>query len=139
MKRALVFLVLGPVLAATTVISFLALMSGKPPSDFEGVFAVVPFLFTLPVAALAAALDAYLARSLAMPLRALLISAAGALFASGFASGLCWMLFDCPSLPFDFLPYIAGVSAACMGACSLLASDHGWRHAPASAIGLRRN
>jgi hypothetical protein len=61
MKRAIAFLLFGPALAAVTVMLVMAQVA-RPTYDLEKMVAVVVFFFSLPVAALAGCLDAYLAR-----------------------------------------------------------------------------
>lgn len=121
MKRALVFFVLGPMLVsaiAATVI--LAQTAGAPAREYAGSLAAVLFFFTLPVASLAASLDAYLERAFAIPLRAPLIAAIGAIV----ASGLAYILVGCLLSP-SSLKFFAIGGAGCMGMCSLLANEYG--------------
>ena len=135
MKRALVFLVIGPVLASTVATLALAQAAGMPAPDFARLVAIVLFFFTLPVAALAGAFDAYLARAFAIPLRAPLIAAFGAII----ASGLAWILFSCLLPQPNFLAWFAIGGAVCMGACSLLANEYGWHGPAVQANSLLRN
>ena len=135
MKRALVFLVAGPVLVAIFAPLALAQVSGPPARDILHLFAVVLFFFTLPVAALAGSFDAYLARAFALPLRAPLIAAIGAII----ASGLAWILFSCLLLSPHYLTIFAIGGAACMGICSLLADECGWQGPAVQANSLLRN
>jgi hypothetical protein len=125
MKRALVFLVLGPVLVSAVATLAIAQAASVLDREFARLLATVLFLFTLPVAAVAGSFDAYLARAFAIPLRAPLIAAAGAVI----ASGLAYLLFSC-LLPTSSLKFFATGGAACMGLCSLLANESGW-HGPA--------
>src|ERR1700740_3379107 len=90
MKRALVFLVLGPVLVAAVATLAIAQTAGVPDREFARLLAPFLCFFTLPVAALAGSFDAYLARAFAIPLRAPLIAAIGAVI----ASGLAYVLFN---------------------------------------------
>jgi hypothetical protein len=135
MKRALVFLVLGPVLVSVTATLAIAQAAGTPDREFARLLAAVLFLFTLPVAAIAGSFDAYLARAFAIPLRAPLIAVIGAII----ASGLAWILFSCLSPPPNFLTYFAIGGATCMGICSLLANEYGWQGQVVQANSLLRN
>jgi hypothetical protein len=125
MKRAIAFLLFGPALAAVTVMLVMAQVA-RPTYDLEKIVAVAVFFFSLPVAALAGCLDAYLARAFAIPLRAPLIAAAGAVISSGLAYILFNWFFPSPS----FLAFFAIGGAACAGLCSLLANEYGG-HQPA--------
>jgi len=135
MKRALVFLVLGPVLVAVVVPLVVALVAGPPAKDGLQILAIVLFFFTLPVAALAGSLDAYLARAFAVQLRAPLIAAIGAIIASGLAYVLFNWLLPSP----HYLTFFAVGGAACMGVCSSLANDNGWHDTAVHANSLLRN
>jgi hypothetical protein len=134
MKRALVFLVLGPVLVSAVATLAIAQAASVLDREFARLLATVLFLFTLPVAAVAGSFDAYLARAFAIPLRAPLIAAAGAVI----ASGLAYLLFSC-LLPTSSLKFFAIGGAACMGLCSLLANEHGWQGPAVQANSLLRN
>ena len=134
MKRALVFLVVGPALVAAVTLLAVAQAGGTPAGEFAKVLATVLFFFTLPVSALAGSVDAYLTRTFAVPLRAPLIAAVGAVT----ASGLALILFSC-LLPPAALKFFAMGGAACMGMCSLLANDYGWQGPVVQANSLLRN
>ena len=135
MKRALVFLVLGPVLVAVVAPLAVAQVAGPPAEDVLRILAVVLFFFTLPVAALAGSLDAYLARAFAIQLRAPLIAAIGAIIASGLAYVLFNWLLPSP----HYLTFFAIGGAACMGVCSSLANEYGWQGPAVHANSLLRN
>ena len=135
MKRALVFLVLGPVLVAVIAPLAVAQVSGPPARGVLQILAIVLFFFTLPVAALAGSFDAYLARAFAIPLRAPLIAAVGAII----ASGLAYILFNCLLPSPYYLTFFAIGGAACMGVCSLLANEYGWQRPAVYANSLLRN
>jgi hypothetical protein len=135
MKRALIFLVLGPLLASFIVaMVVIAQAAGASGREYAGALAVFLFFFTLPVASLAASFDAYLARAFAIPLRAPLIAAIGAII----ASGLAYILVGC-LLSLSSLKFFAIGGAACMGACSLLANDYGCAGPAVRANSLLRN
>jgi len=136
MKRAIAFLVLGPVLVLVSAIATLAVapILGTQDREFAEIVATVLFFFTLPVAALAGAFDAYLARAFAVALRVPLIAAFGAVI----ASGLAWVLFSW-ALPSSALQFFAIGGAACMGLCSLLANDYGCLGPVVRANSLLRN
>jgi hypothetical protein len=135
MKRALVFLVIGPTLVSTVATLAIAQAAGAPAPGVARLVAMALFFFTLPVAALAGSLDAYLARAFAFPLRAPLISAAGSVI----ASGLAWIVLNCFVPPANYLTWFAIGGAACMGACSLLANDYGRQEMAVHANSLLRN
>ena len=126
MRRALIFLVLGPLLASATVaVVVIVQMAGAPVREYAGSLAVVLFFLALPVASLAASFDAYLERAFAIPLRAPLVAAIGAII----ASGLAYIVLGCLLSP-SSLKFFAIGGAACMGTCSLLANDYSC-HGPA--------
>ena len=130
MKRALAFLVFGPVLAAVTALLVMAKTSGAD-HDFAKIFAIAVFFFTLPISAITGCIDGVLS-DVPVPLRAALTATAGALV----ASSLAFVLFSWLFPPAVWL-YFAFGGATCMGACSLLVSELGER-GPA-ANGLLRN
>jgi len=134
-KRALIFLVLGPVLVAFIARLVVALVAGPPAQDVLPLFAIVLFFFTLPVSALVGSLDAYLARAFAIALRAPLIAAAGAIV----AFGLAYILFNWAVPSPSYLTCFAIGGAVCMGLCSLLANEHGWQGPAVQANSLLRN
>jgi hypothetical protein len=133
MRRALAFLVFGPALASVTALLIMT-QASSPPSYLREFLVIVLFFFTLPVAALAGSLDAYLTRAFEVPLRAPLIAAVGAVI----ASGLALILFNC-LLPPAALKFFAMGGAACMGACSLLANEYGSQGPAVRANSLLRN
>jgi hypothetical protein len=116
MKRALAFLVFGPVLAAVVAMVVMT-QAGQPDHGFAQIFAVAVFLFTLPVSAMTGCIDGVLS-DLSVALRAALSAAAGALV----AFSLAFVLFSWFFPPSAWL-YFAFGGATCMGACSLLASE----------------
>src|SRR6202022_3378394 len=97
MKRALVFLVLGPASVAFTFLLMCVIPAGAKSWDFAQFCAAALFSFTLPVSALSASFDGYLARSFPLPLRALLTAIVGATIAGGLACALFRCLFP-PSM-----------------------------------------
>lgn len=135
MRRALIFLVLGPLLASVTVaIVAIVQMSGAPVREYAGSLAVVLFFLTLPVASVAASFDAYLERAFAIPLRAPLIAAIGAIA----ASGLAYLVLGCLVSPSSLKLFAIG-GATCMGTCSLLANDYSCRGPAVRANSLLGN
>jgi ABC-type multidrug transport system permease subunit len=108
MKRALVFLVLGPAGVAFIGCAFL-------PS---GLIAIVLFLFTLAVSVFGASVDA-LARDLPISVKAPLAAIVGAMAASGLAGALLGKI-----VPQAVTPLALG-GALCMCVCSLLSHDYG--------------
>jgi len=121
-------------MASVTALLVMTEASSPPPSYFREFLVIVLFFFTLPVSALAGCLDAYLARAFAIPLRAPLIAAIGAVI----ASGLAYLLFSC-LLPTSSLKFFAIGGATCMGLCSLLANEYGWHGPVVQANSLLRN
>jgi hypothetical protein len=131
MKRAVVFLVLGPASVFLTWSIFVA-GAGGPAGGFVAFVGMLLFLFTLPVAALSASFDGYLARALPLPLRAPLTAIVGATVAGGLLLALNRMMFPHgTTLPLEILTPFAIGGAVCMGACSLLSHDYGKRQRPA--------
>jgi len=131
MKRALAFLVFGPVLAAVTALLVMTKTSGAD-HDFAKIFAAAVFLFTVPVSAITGYIDGVLCDA-PVPLRAALTAAVGAVV----AFSLGFLLFNW-LFPFSVWLYFAFGGATCMGACSLLASELGER-GTAQANSLLRN
>ena len=107
MKRALVFLVLGPAVAAFIGCAFL-------PS---GLVAIVLFLFTLAVSVFGASVDA-LARDLPISVKAPLAAIVGATVAGSLAGALLGLF-----VPLAVTPIAFG-GALCMSVCSLLSHDY---------------
>lgn len=126
MKRALIFLAAGP--AAVVLVASLALAAGGGSAIIVQYIVGTLFLLTLPVVLLAVAVDAYLARSFPISLRAPVTAIAGAIGAGALAFGLLHCFF--PPSELVFLP-LGG--AVCTGACSLLANDDGRQHSAAPA------
>ena len=122
MKRALAFLVFGPLLASGTALLVMAQSSG-PDHGFAKILATAVFFFTLPVSAITACIDGVLDH-ISISLRAVLAATAGALV----ASALAFILFSCMFSPAVWL-YFAFGGATCMGVCSLLTSEFGLRPA----------
>jgi len=122
MKRALAFLVFGPLLASGTALLVTAQTSG-PDHGFAKLLATAVFFFTLPVAAITGCVDGIL-DDISISLRAVLSATAGALV----ASVLAFILFSCLFPPEAWL-YFAFGGATCMGMCSLLTSEFGLRPA----------
>jgi hypothetical protein len=122
MRRALVFLLLGPLAAAIAATMVLMPLPGLDPL-FAVIVAVAFFFLALPVSMLAGVLDALLARRFQEPSRAALTATAGAIV----VSGLICALFRGPLPPSFLAPFAIG-AAACMWLSSLLAADSGVRH-----------
>jgi len=120
MKRALVFLVLGPALAAITTLLAMGSASG-PGHGFAEIVAGAVFFFTLPVSAITLCVDAAL-HDQPIALRAALTATIGALA----AFGLAFLLFSW-FVPAAALVIFAICGAACMGLCSLIAHDLAWQ------------
>ena len=117
MKRALVFLLLGPALAVLT--TWFAV--GMPFESFAASIAVLLFVATLPVSGIVGLLDGWLAQPLPIFLRAPLTALVGATAAIILPAALFGSMPQSLSTPFG----LGG--AFCMGACSLLAHDYSAR------------
>ena len=114
MKRALVFVVLGPALAVLTI--WVAV--GMPFATFAAGFAALFYIAIVPVSGIAGLLDGYLARTIPMLLRALLIALVGA------TAGIVLPAVLLGLAP-QYQPVLFGLGGAlCAGVCSLLAHDY---------------
>lgn len=118
MKRAFTFLLLGPALAATAWMIYVVTSNG--PLSFAAASAMILFIFTVFVAAIAALVDGSLARALPVYLRAPLTAIIGAAIPVGVILG--WA--GCVLPQQIWMPFAIG-GALCMGACSLLSNDFG--------------
>ena len=127
MKRTVVFLLLGPSLAALALLMLAAAIAGPIDGGFIAVCAMASFLLTLPVSAITGLVDGYLARGLPALLRAFLTAAVGMTITIGMVLALFVMIFSSTVPPevmngalcagfFLLLP---------MGLCSLLSNDGG--------------
>lgn len=114
MKRALVFLLLGPALTVLTI--WVAV--GMPVEAMAASIAVLLFLFTSPVMGIVGLLDGYLARSLPILLRAPLSALVGATAAAVLPAAILG------PMPQDLSMYFGLGGALCIGVCSLLAHDY---------------
>ena len=126
MKRALVFLLLGPALGVLA--TWVAV--GVPFEAFAASIAVLFFLFTSPVSGIVGLLDGYLARSLPILLRAPLTALVGATAAVVLPVAVLGPMPQDMSMPFG----LGGAFYA--GACSLLAHDYNsWQTRPGDVSG----
>jgi hypothetical protein len=132
MKRAVVFLVFGPALAAVSALLVMAQTAGAD-HDFAKIFATAVFLFTIPVSAITGCIDGVFCDA-PIPLRAALAAAVGAVVAFSLGFVLFSWLF-----PFAVWLYFAFGGATCMGACSLLASELCYRVPAMQEKSLLRN
>jgi hypothetical protein len=124
MKRALMFLLLGPALVVTAWLIFIAAIEGlRSPVDLV---ATVLFIFTFVVAAITGLVDGCLARDLPIHLRTLLTASVGALIAWSLAYALFRGVFSPMSISWLLMPFAIG-GAVVMGACSLLSHDYSGR------------
>jgi len=114
MKRALVFLLLGP--ALIVLATWVAV--GMPPGDVVISVAVLLFLLTLPVSGIAGLMDGLLATVFPILVRAPLTAMVGALAA------LVLLVTLLGPMPLGMpTPFMIG-GALCAGVCSLLAHDY---------------
>ena len=119
LRRALVFVLLGPMLGVFAVLLIEAVYGGMGP--FLALIVVAVFVFGLQVAAVTALADGILSRSLPISLRAPLTAVIGAMVGIGSLTAIIGRL------PQDmFVPIGSGV-AFCMGVCSLLSHNYGRR------------
>jgi hypothetical protein len=128
MQRAFVFRIVGPVTVA--LVATLTLLTADASGNLVQFIAMALLLLTLPVTAVAASVDGYLARTFPIELRAPITAIAGAMAAGAVAYTTLHCFFATAELMFFGLG-----GAICTGACSLLAHDFGWRRcfAPAEA------
>ena len=123
MKRAVVFLVLGPALAFFTTWLIYFAEGGSGSGYIAATVSILLFSFTWLVAMITWAIDGFLAHALPLPLRAPLTAIVGATVAVGLFLGLggCF-------LPLWISTPFAIGGALCMGACSVLSHDYGlWK------------
>ncbi len=124
MKRALMFLLLGPALVVVPWLIFIAVIQGLGgPVDLV---AMVLFVFTFIVAAIAGFVDGCMARTLPTHLRTLLTASVGALMACILADGLLMGFFSPTSMSWLLTLFAIG-GAFVTGACSLLSNDYSGR------------
>jgi hypothetical protein len=117
LRRALVFVLLGPVFGLLVAFSLKAVADGGFPTDV-GIGIVIVFFFSLVVCPIAGTVDGVLAYVVPISLRAPLTAIVGAAVAVGLSL----------LLGFRYIP-IAIVGALTTGACSLL--SHNYRRAKA--------
>jgi len=115
MKRALVFLLLGP--SSVVVATWAAF--GMPCDAFVVSIALMLFFFVVPISAIAGLIDGYLARTFPLPLRASLTAIVGSMGAVGMFLALFGKL-----QPQDLMPALTLGGLAMGGLCSLLAHDY---------------
>ena len=115
MKRAVVFVFLGPALVV-----FATWLAFGMPFDAAVVgIALLLFVFVVPVSAIAGLIDGYLARTLPILLRASLTAIAGSMGAVGLFLAVFGKL-----QPQDLMPALTFGGLALGGVCSLLANDY---------------
>ena len=127
MKRPVVFLLLGPSLAALALLMLAAAIAGPIDGGFIAVCAMASFLLTLPVSAITGLVDGYLARGLPPLLRAFLAAAIGMTGAIGLVLALFKIMFS-PTVPPEVMngALCAGFLLLLpMGLCSFLSNDIG--------------
>ena len=114
MKRALVFLLLGP--ALVVLATWVAV--GMPPGDVVINVAVLLFLVTLPLSGIAGLMDGLLARVFPIVVRVPLTATVGAM------APLVLLVALLGPMPQGMpTPFLIG-GALCAGVCSLLAHDY---------------
>ncbi len=120
MQRAFVFLVVRPLTVA--LVAALGFLVAGAPGNVVQFIATVLLVLTLPVVALAACVDGYLARTFSIALRAAVTAIAGAMAAGAVA----YTMLHC-FVPASELMFFPLGGAVCTGLCSLLANDFGWQ------------
>jgi hypothetical protein len=131
MKRALVFLLLGPASVVFTV----WVSAGMPADRLVACIALPLFFVTFLVSAIAGLVDGCLVRAVPVLVRAPLTAIAG----SALAIGLLLALFGMPLLSSELIPFAIG-AALYMGACSLLSHNYEiWRLPARPRHGLSSN
>jgi len=119
MKRALVFLLLGPA-SVVFIVWLIYVATGGTPWDFVvAYFALLLFLFTFLVSAIAGLVDGYLARAFPILVRAPMAAIIGSVLAAGLVPVLVRMMLQ----PQELLLFAIG-GALSMGTCSLLANNY---------------
>jgi hypothetical protein len=128
MKRALMFLLLGPALVVVPWLIFIAAIDGlRGPVD---IVATLLFLFTFLVATIAGLVDGCLARALPIRLRTLMTASVGAITAWILAYAFFTGIFSSSTSTTLLLMSFALGGAIVMGACALLSSDYGDARGP---------
>ena len=124
MKRTLLFLLLGPASVAFIPWSIAVAGGRRIRGGFDELCAVMLFLFTLLVSAIALPLDRYLADVLPLPLRAPLIAIAGATIAAALVFAVVRIVLPqwAKQPQWVLTPFAIG-AAVCMGLCSALSID----------------
>lgn len=117
MKRAFIFVVIGPI--AVALMASLILAVAGAPGPIAQYIAGTLFLLTVPVMGFASGVDGCLARRMPLALRVPLTAVAGAAGGGAVAFGLLHCFF--PPAELMFFP-LGG--AMCAAICSLLANDH---------------
>jgi hypothetical protein len=131
MKRALMFLLLGPASVVTAWLIFIAAIDGLGGlRGFVDIVATVLFIFTFFVASVTGLVDGCLARALPIHLRAFLTASVGAVIAWSLAYAFfIGIVSPSASISWLLMPFGIG-GAAVMGTCSLLSHDYSARPGP---------
>jgi hypothetical protein len=119
MKRAFVFLVLAPVSVFFTVLLMCAAAAGTRSLDFACLVAVVLSVLSLPMSAISAAVDGFLAHAFPITLRVYLTAIVGATIATAVSLAVFSSL-----LPASIVMALALGGAIVMAGCSLLSHDY---------------
>jgi hypothetical protein len=128
MKRALIFLVLGPVMVA--LMAPIATAAIGAPADAARFVALVLFFFTLPVGAVVGAIDGYLSEVMPLGARAPATAAVGGTTAIALAYTLIhWIMPAASMMP------VALFYAVTMGLCSLFAHNYGSQQTASASAG----
>ena len=121
MKRAFMFLLLGPASIVTTWLIYVTAKQG--PWGIAAPVATILFIFVFFVAAIAALFDQFLARALPAFVRASLTAIVGAAIPVSVILAVSGCMLPEPLV----MPFAIG-GALCTGVCSLLSNDCGHRH-----------
>ena len=115
LRRALVFLLLGPILGVSAVLLAAAMYGGMGP--FIGLIVGMVFVLGLQIGGITALADGILSRILPVFLRVPLTAVTGAMIGIGALTAILGPLSQ------DMLP-IGGTIAFCAAVCSLLSHDY---------------
>ena len=128
MKRALIFLVLGPVMVA--LMAPIATAAMGAPAGAGGFVALLLFFFTLPVGAVVGTVDGCLSEAMPLGARAPVTAAVGGTTAIALAYTLIHWIMPAASL----MP-VALFYAVTMGLCSLFAHNYSNQQTTSASAG----
>jgi hypothetical protein len=121
LRRALVFVLLGPVFGALVAFSLVAVVAGE---HFDSYGIPVTYMFSLLICAITGPIDGVMARVVPIYWRALMTAVVGAAVAVGFIVLPISMFGGFKSSPLLLLIRVAVIGALSTGACSLLSHNY---------------